>query len=311
MNVAGRCWPRRCTGPADAVDALAVLRRVRRGLRSELGLDPGPRLVALELAVLRHDPSLSGPMDHLLNVELPAPGRRYAPGNLPAPLSSFIGRGRELESIGVLLEDERLVVLTGTGGVGKTRLALVAADVARSGFSGGVWVVELADTNDPADVAPLVAAAFGFVARDGLTAGETVTEGIRDRHVLLVLDNCEHVLDAVVEFAIDASISLHQAADPCHEPESASASRANTSCPFHRCPSSRTPSICSSTERERRWLVPARGPDGDRRDLQPCGRHSVGDRARRRPRQGDAVDRARASARNAPRCARGPAPRSR
>ena len=106
-----------------AVDALAVLRRVRRGLRSELGLEPGPQLVALELAVLRHDPSLSGPMDHLLHVELPSPHRRSAPGNLPAPLSSFIGRGRELETIGVLLEDERLVVLTGTGGVGKTRLA--------------------------------------------------------------------------------------------------------------------------------------------------------------------------------------------
>ncbi len=185
------------------VEALSVLRRVRRQLRTELGLQPGPGLVALELAVLRHDPSLYD-ADHGRTPEPLLLRSRSVSGNLCAPLSSLFGRDAELDQVDATLRKERLVVLTGAGGVGKTRLAIAVADRARPAFDAGVWLVELAATADAADIASLLLGALGFVPRDGATARESVIEGIRDRQMLLVLDNCEHVLDAIAEFAVDA-----------------------------------------------------------------------------------------------------------
>ena len=185
------------------VEALSVLRRVRRHLRTELGLEPSPGLVALEVAVLRHDPSLHS-ADPGVRSEPLRPHSRPVSGNLLGPLTRLFGRDTELAEIDATLRNERLVVLTGAGGVGKTRLALAAADRARPAFAAGIWLVELAANNEAADIASPLLSVFGFVPRDGLSARESVIEGIGDRQMLLVLDNCEHVLDAIAEFAVDA-----------------------------------------------------------------------------------------------------------
>jgi predicted ATPase len=139
-----------------------------------------------------------------LVVEFPALRRAGSTaGNLPAVPSLLIGRSAEIERVGVDLDAGRLVVLTGAGGVGKTRLALAAAEVASAAFSGGVWLVELA-AGDTADVDALVAGALQFVPRAGLSARASIVDGIGDRELLLLLDNCEHLLDAAADFAHEA-----------------------------------------------------------------------------------------------------------
>jgi predicted ATPase/class 3 adenylate cyclase len=119
------------------------------------------------------------------------------PGNLPLQVSSFIGRGRELTRIIDALGKTRVVSLTGVGGVGKTRLALqVAADVLPQ-FREGAWLVELDPVRDPDSVVAAVAAVFGVTARAGQTLVESLVEFLRTKQLLLVLDNCEHLLGAV------------------------------------------------------------------------------------------------------------------
>ncbi|MGW3962637.1 ATP-binding protein [Amycolatopsis sp. NPDC005003] len=118
---------------------------------------------------------------------------RRSAGNLPAELTSFVGRRHELGEVKRLLATARLVTLTGAGGVGKTRLALrVAADVRRA-FPDGVWLVELADVGDPHLVPATVATAFGLRGTSDQAAG--LAEYLEDKQLLLVLDNCEHVAD--------------------------------------------------------------------------------------------------------------------
>jgi predicted ATPase/DNA-binding CsgD family transcriptional regulator len=114
-------------------------------------------------------------------------------GNLPAELTSFVGRRRELGDAKRLLSSARLVTLTGTGGVGKTRLALrVAADVRRA-FPDGVWLVELANLRDPLLLPNAVAAALGLRGTADPAGG--LAEYLEDKRLLLLLDNCEHLAD--------------------------------------------------------------------------------------------------------------------
>ena len=122
-------------------------------------------------------------------------------GNLPAEASTLIGRAAEIQQVGADLTEARLVVLTGAGGVGKTRLALASAAAVSTQYSAGVWLVELAATSDPANVDPLVAEALRFVPGAGVSARASIVDGIGDRELLLVLDNCEHLLDAAADFA--------------------------------------------------------------------------------------------------------------
>ena len=118
---------------------------------------------------------------------------RQGAGNLPAELTTFVGRRRELKDAKRRLSEARLLTLTGSGGVGKTRLALrVAADVRRA-FADGVWLVELADLRDPQLLPNTVATALGL--HDTVDAEAGLAEFLEDRNLLLVLDSCEHVVD--------------------------------------------------------------------------------------------------------------------
>ncbi|MEH1126715.1 BTAD domain-containing putative transcriptional regulator [Micromonospora sp. CPCC 206061] len=181
-------------------EALESYGDVRLRLSDELGIDPSPELQAVHTAVLRQDPALRATRS--------APAIR---GNLPARLTGLIGREGAVAQIGGLLGTGRMVTLTGPGGVGKTRLAIEAAGSRAERFPDGVWLVELAGLPPGCgaeDVADAVAAAVG-VRQDGARQGSAVPESgggwlaaaLRDRRLLLVLDNCEHVVEAAAEVA--------------------------------------------------------------------------------------------------------------
>src|SRR5215469_2038154 len=122
-------------------------------------------------------------------------------GNLPAELTSFVGRRGELAEVRRLLAGSRLVTLTGIGGVGKTRLALRAAAGLRRAFRDGVWLVQLDQVRDEALVAQAVAGALGLQDRAGYPPAAALADYLAGRQLLLVLDNCEHVVDAVAKLA--------------------------------------------------------------------------------------------------------------
>jgi predicted ATPase/DNA-binding NarL/FixJ family response regulator len=127
--------------------------------------------------------------------------RERVTGNLPAELSSFVGRRGELAEVRRLLAGSRLVTLTGIGGVGKTRLALRAAAGLRRAFPGGVWLVQLDQLRDPALVAQAVAGALGLQDRAGYAPAAALAEYLAGRQLLLVLDNCEHLVDEAAKLA--------------------------------------------------------------------------------------------------------------
>jgi predicted ATPase len=129
-----------------------------------------------------------------------APGARAA-GNLPAELTSFVGRRGELAEVRRLLAGSRLVTLTGVGGVGKTRLALRAAAGLRRAFRDGVWLVRLDQLRDEALVAQAVAGTLGLQDRAGYSPAGSLAEYLAGRQLLLVLDNCEHLVDATAKLA--------------------------------------------------------------------------------------------------------------
>ena len=166
-------------------EALRVYDEGRAQLVDELGLDPGPELRRLQSAILDHHPSLGA-----------AQVQPCAVGRLPGALSGFVGRGRELGEVRSLVGRHRLVTVTGCGGAGKTRLALEVAGGLQGEFSGGVWLVELASLTDAAAVRSAVARAMrvGPDALDSYFAG---------KQLLVVLDNCEHVLDGAAPLAVE------------------------------------------------------------------------------------------------------------
>ena len=123
------------------------------------------------------------------------------PNNLPTQATKFIGRQRELARAVERLQTTRLLTLTGPGGSGKTRFALHLAGDLLERYPDGVWVVELAPVTDPAGVGPTVAAAAHIGDRAGRPTVDTIGESLRSRHLLLVLDNCEHLIAACADLA--------------------------------------------------------------------------------------------------------------
>jgi predicted ATPase/class 3 adenylate cyclase len=119
------------------------------------------------------------------------------PGNLPLQVSSFVGRDRDLARVAEALQDARVVTLTGVGGVGKTRLAMQVAGEVLPRFREGAWLCELAAVRDPDGVVAAVAAVFGVMARAGRSLLESLIEFFGSKRLLLVVDNCEHLLEAV------------------------------------------------------------------------------------------------------------------
>ncbi|UMO99944.1 BTAD domain-containing putative transcriptional regulator [Amycolatopsis sp. EV170708-02-1] len=201
-------------------EALAGYHILRRQLADELGVDPSPELADLHQAILAQAPTL-GP------AAAPAANLTRPRTNLPAPLTPLIGRAEALPTVRSMLDSGRLVTLTGPGGVGKTRLAVETARQLADAFPDGTWLVELsaldrAEDGDPGTaVVDLVARVLDL--RDDTPAGplptggrvpliERLTASLRTRRSLLVLDNCEHVVDAVADLAgrlLAAAPGLH------------------------------------------------------------------------------------------------------
>lgn len=171
---------------ADALDRYALH---RRRLDEELGLEPSAALRELQRQILRQDPTLHLPSEASTSTTV---------GTLPVAATSLVGRERELEQLKGLLarRDARLLVLTGAGGSGKTRLALEAARRAAPAFANGATLVELARLRDPSLVVPTIAQALELHDVPGQEPLETLVDGLRTRELLLVVDNVEHVRTA-------------------------------------------------------------------------------------------------------------------
>ncbi len=168
--------------------AMASLRRARTVLAEELGTDPGPGLRRLYEAMLRHDPEL---------IPRPAtvvPTRRTR--FVPAELTTLVGRDDEVAAVAGLVEEHRMVSVTGPGGVGKTRVAQRVAGV--SGHRDGAWFVELAGVHDAVGISDAMVNVLGLTAQGGVDMLGTM---LRDRRRLVVLDNCEHLAGAVADVA--------------------------------------------------------------------------------------------------------------
>ncbi|MFG2517100.1 BTAD domain-containing putative transcriptional regulator [Streptomyces sp. NPDC048584] len=181
-----------------AAEALAAYEDVRRLLADRLGSDPGAELRALHAELLRPEPA-------------PAPRAVAPPGNLRARLTSFVGREADIETIRADLTAARLVTLLGPGGAGKTRLSQEAAETVRQTVPDGVWLAELAPVDDPDAVTEAVLTAVGARETVLYGAGAESMRAVTDRHadpverlaehcgprrMLLILDNCEHVVEA-------------------------------------------------------------------------------------------------------------------
>ncbi|MEW1548758.1 BTAD domain-containing putative transcriptional regulator [Streptomyces tsukubensis] len=190
---------------AEALDGYASL---RRALADGLGVDPGPELVALHTAMLRQDPALDAPRTAVPEVR-GEPAAATGPAPALAPAGELIGRKDAVAEVAGLLASRRLVTLTGPGGVGKTRLALAVADRIADRFPDGVRLVELAGAGG--ELAETVAAELGLrddgvwgVRSPGPAAGR-LAAALSGRRMLLLLDNCEHVVDraaALVELLL-------------------------------------------------------------------------------------------------------------
>jgi len=177
-------------------EGLRTFDRARRVLAAELGVSPGRELTSTYETLVRADESAD-------RTEPDAPLSPVSGGWLPAPLSDLIGRADDVAAVAQACQRQRLVTLTGVGGVGKSRVAVAAAASVGAAASGGAWFIGLAAARDGADVEAIAAAALGVAAADSRPVREVVVQAIGARRMLLLIDNCEHVLDAAAEFAVE------------------------------------------------------------------------------------------------------------
>ncbi|HEX5289260.1 MAG TPA: BTAD domain-containing putative transcriptional regulator [Streptosporangiaceae bacterium] len=208
-------------------DALGAYEDTRRVLSEQLGIDPSPGLAAVHLAILRGEPAATAAPEPPGFADRPGfaagPGRLARPGpggpagaagprmtNLPAQLTSFVGREEELRRLAKLLAESRLVTLTGPGGAGKTRLSVETAARMADELPDGIWFVPLAPVRDALDVPQAVLTALGLNdtswSADPVEAArlaaqqlplDRLADALASRQLILVLDNCEHLVDAI------------------------------------------------------------------------------------------------------------------
>ena len=198
-------------------DALEVFHKTRRVLDDELGIDPSRELMSVYEVLLRQEDEPPAPT---ATAPLPPAQSAVLPNVLPRPLSSFVGREDDLQRVLELLGGSRLLTLTGPGGVGKTRLAVEAASRTVDGGPAvdGVWLVELAGLHDAELLADTVAETIGLADDSagvvGVAAPRAATvriaAALQHRRALLVLDNCEHLVDAVAGFVRDLLGAAHR-----------------------------------------------------------------------------------------------------
>lgn len=166
-------------------EALRAYQSLRRRLVEELGIDPSAEVQHLEERILLQDPGLA----------------LRPPHNIPVAVSSFIGRRVELGEVTKQVEAFRLVTLLGVGGVGKTRLAAEAAGEVLDDFPDGVWWIDLAPFAEPEQVASRAGEVLGVFAQPGVPPAQALARFLSNRTALIVLDNCEHLLEPVGELA--------------------------------------------------------------------------------------------------------------
>jgi predicted ATPase/DNA-binding SARP family transcriptional activator len=185
-------------------DALEAYRRAREVMSEQLGLEPGPQLRRLEALVLAHDPTLDVRSAAASDGNAATPpsqaAHRAGPAlPVPVPPTAFVGRVTELATLRRLVAGHPLVTVTGPGGVGKTRLALATAASVGTGFPGGVAFADLASAT-PSLVVQTVAAALQVREEARQPLDEAIHVRLRSARTLLILDNCEHVLDDAAGF---------------------------------------------------------------------------------------------------------------
>jgi predicted ATPase/DNA-binding SARP family transcriptional activator len=191
---AHRALMRLYAGAGRRQEALAQFQELKRGLEREFADEPDDETRALYREILTR--SFGAEEEGEAATSAAAPPEGQAP-SLPRQLTSFVGRERELRETAALLGSNRLLTLTGAGGCGKTRLALELARQRGAGPDGEAWVVELAAIGDPALVAPAIAQSLGTRIASGRAPEIALAEHIGERQLLLVLDNCEHLVASV------------------------------------------------------------------------------------------------------------------
>ncbi len=200
--------------------ALAYYQTLERILQQEVGATPQPstRRLFEDIRAGRFPPADQryppGPQENMLPAKAlmhsprpeslgkPTPGNHAAYAtNLPIQVSSFVGRAHELAEVGNLLKRFRLITITGVGGSGKTRLALQVADHLLQQFLDGVWLIELAGVQQAALVPEVVAQTLSLPEQSGRPVLETLIAFLKTKHVLLLLDNCEHLVESCATLA--------------------------------------------------------------------------------------------------------------
>src|SRR6185312_3789638 len=175
-----------------------VYRELRSMLGRDLGAEPAPETRALYQKLRTFAPAAPKAPDAAMDKGT----RRGTPvGRVPVPLTPLVGRADEVREISTRVRASRLLTLTGSGGVGKSRLAVQVASDLGPDLAEGAWFVELAPLADPDLVAPAVASVLGLHEAPGQPVIDRLSTFLAGREVLLVLDNCEHVLDAAGHLA--------------------------------------------------------------------------------------------------------------
>ncbi len=188
-------------GSGSRQEALTHYNDLRQLLRDELGIEPQRETLELIEAIRSGDLAAARPTVPRRNVWLTNQTEK-ASHNLPQLLTSFVGREKEMAAVGELIKSNRLVMLTGSGGIGKTILCLEAGRHLLESFPGGVWLVELAPVADPELLRQTTADALGLRESPDQPISDVLLDYLRERNCLLILDNCEHLIDAVAKLVV-------------------------------------------------------------------------------------------------------------